>query len=80
MANVTLFVPDDLKARMDLHKQMRWSRAIRQTIESKLDDFEEAEKLARKSLLTEKDVKKFSSKVDEKLAKRAEALLNETRR
>lgn len=77
MANITLFVPDDLKKRMEGHPEVRWSRAIRSIIERELDDMEEADKLAKKSRLTEQDARKFAEMVNEKLGKRAEELLNE---
>ena len=80
MANVTLFVPDALKSKMDAHKDVRWSSAIRVVIEEKIADFEEAEKLARKSRLSQKDVDRISSEVDSASARHAEALLRETRR
>lgn len=79
MANITLFVPDELKQRMEKHEHIRWSRVIRNLIESKLDDFEDAERLARKSKLTEKDVRELAAKVDVAMGKHAEALLRETR-
>ncbi len=80
MANITLFVPDELKERMNEHPEMRWSRAIRSIIERTLDDFEEAEKLARKSKLTKEGVERLSAEVNAEAGKHAEALLNESRR
>lgn len=80
MANITLFVPDDLKRKMDAHSEIRWSRAIRSIIEQKLEDLEEWESLTRKSRLTVDDVQKLAAEVDEKMGKRAEELLNETSR
>ncbi len=77
MANITLYVPDELKKRMDEHKEMRWSMAIRSIIEQKLDDFEEVERLAQKSRLTEADVKRLADKVNEAAGKHAERLLHE---
>ena len=38
MANITLFVPDELKKRMNARTDVRWSRAIRNIIERELDD------------------------------------------
>ena len=79
MANVTLFVPDDLKHRMDEHEHVRWSRVIRTIIEQKLDDFDDADRLALKSKLTEKDVRHLAAKVDAAMGRHAEALLDEGR-
>ncbi|GEM_PF-788445 len=80
MANVTLFVPDQLKKRMDAHVHIRWSRVMRSIIEQKLDDFEDVDRLAQNSQLTEKDVRELSAKVDEAMGKHAKRLLDETRR
>ncbi|MDP2717957.1 MAG: hypothetical protein Q8P02_04400 [Candidatus Micrarchaeota archaeon] len=80
LANVTLFVPDDLKKRMDAHAHLRWSRVIRNLIERSLDDFERAKSLAQKNRLSESDARMLASKVDAALGKRARELLDETRR
>ncbi len=79
MANITLYVPDELKKRMNEHKEMRWSMAIRNVIEEKLDELEEFESLIKKSRLTEKEAMELANKVNEAMGRRAEALLNETR-
>ena len=79
MANLTLFLPDELKERMHRHPNIRWSGTIRSIIERKLEDFEEAEALAAKSTLTEADVRRLAGKVDAALAKHVKALLHETR-
>ena len=75
MANVTLFVPDGLKARMKKHREIKWSNAVRTVIEQKLDDFEEAEKLASKSRLSEEDAKKLAQDADDALGRHAKKLL-----
>ncbi|MFH1750214.1 MAG: hypothetical protein ABH863_00895 [Candidatus Micrarchaeota archaeon] len=74
MANLTLFVPDDLKKRMSRHKDIRWSRAIRTIIEGKLDDLEEADELAQGSTLTAEDVELLTEKVNEDIRKHVRAL------
>lgn len=71
MVNVTLSVPDEMKQRMDSHRHIKWSSAIRSVIKKKLDDFETAEKLAGKSRLTDEDVRKLSRKVEESMAEHA---------
>ena len=78
MVNLTLSIPADVKGRMDKHKEIKWSSAIRNLIEQKLDDFEEAEKLATKLDLSEKDLKPILDKINKDMAKHAEALLNES--
>ena len=77
MPNITLSIPEETKKRMEKHPHVKWSNAIRTIIERKLDDFEEAERLAQKSTLTEKDVELLSKKVDKAMARHARKLLNE---
>lgn len=75
MANITLFVPDELKKRMDGHKEIRWSRAVRDIIEQKLDDFEEAKQAAKKSTLSLEDVDRLAGEVNDSAGRHAEYLL-----
>ncbi len=78
MVNVTLSLHDAVWRRMKAHSEIRWSRAIEGVIEAKLDAFDEAERLAAKSRITEKDAAKIAAQVDAAAAKHAKALLNET--
>ena len=78
MANITLSVTEDTRRKMKGHPEIRWSNAIRAMIDKKLKDFEEADKLAQKSVLTEKDVEVLSKKVAKDSARHAERLLNES--
>ncbi len=77
MPNITLSVSDVTKQKMKQHPEVRWSNAIRTMIEKKLHDFETAEKLAKKSTLTEKDIELLSTKADKSMAKHAKRLLDE---
>jgi len=76
MVNVTLSIPVDIKVRMDQHKHVKWSSAIRAVIEKKLNDFEATEKLANKSRLTTEDVEALSQKVERGMAAHVKHLLN----
>ena len=76
MVNLTLSIPAETKARMDKHKYIKWSSAVRTIIERKLSDFEEAERIAKKSNLTMKDFDDISKKIDSAMAKHAEELLH----
>jgi len=78
MANMTLSITEETRKKMKKHPEIRWSNAVRTMIERKLRDFEEAERLAEKSNLTEKDVKFLSEKVANDMAKHAKRLLNES--
>ncbi|MBI5036081.1 hypothetical protein HZC09_01940 [Candidatus Micrarchaeota archaeon] len=75
MANITLFVPDELKKRMAEHEHLRWSSVIRSIIEQRLADFEEAEELAKESNLTPEDVGRIAAEVGEAVGRHAEHLL-----
>lgn len=80
MANITLSVSDDFKSRMDAHTEIKWSNAIRSIIEQKLDNLDEANKLAQKSRLTSKDVEEFSERINKKLNRHVRKLLDEDSR
>ena len=77
MGNLTLAISDETKKKMERFPKVKWSNAVRVIIERKLDDFEEAQRLSKKSHLTEKDVEKMSSKVDASIGRHAKRLLNE---
>ncbi|MDP2932729.1 MAG: hypothetical protein Q8N81_01190 [bacterium] len=57
------------------HEHMRWSSAIRSIIEQRLDDFDRAEELAKKSNLTQDDVNRFAAEVNDAAGRHAEHLL-----
>lgn len=77
MANVTVSVDDDLKARMDDHPEINWSQVARDAFEEKLVDLETIEKLkdfelmdeiASKSELTGDDVEAIAERIDREMA------------
>ena len=80
MANITLSIPDETKARMKQHPHMRWSSAIRSIIEQKLDEFEEADRLAKKLDLRMEDFQEVSEKIRGSNRKSVRALLHESHR
>ena len=63
MANITLSVPDNVRKEMKEFSEIKWSEVARKAIISKLETLKLAEKLAKKSKLTERDVKEFSNKI-----------------
>ena len=79
MANVTLYLSDQLKKRMDEHPEIRWSSSVRTIIEEKLDALERAERLAKGSRVTQADVDRLTRKVERAAAKHARKLLHEAR-
>lgn len=80
MPNITLSISEGLKKEMKKYSSVKWSSAVRNIIEQKIDEFEEAERIARKSKLSWKDWKPVSTKISKNAAKHAEALLNEGNR
>lgn len=78
MVNLTLSIPEEIKNRMDAHKDIKWSNSIRILIEQKLNDFEESEKLANKLNLKENNIALILERVNQDLKKHNEALINES--
>lgn len=70
MTNMTLAVPDELKAVMKRHKEIKWSEVARQALVEKAEELEIMDKLVSKSKLTEKDVIEIGRKIKEGMAKR----------
>lgn len=78
MPNITLSISEELKKEMEKYSSIRWSSAVRNVIEQKIMDFEEAERIAKKSRFNWKAWKLISAKISKNAAKHAEALLNES--
>ena len=74
MVSMTLSIGDDIKRRMKKHPQIKWSEVARSAIKQQLDDIEEAEKIASKSKLSEKDVKEMAGRIDKEMIKHFEEL------
>ena len=70
MGNITLSVPDNIHKQMKHFSEVRWSEVARKAILEKLELLQLAEKLAKKSKLTEEDVKAFNKKVKSSATKR----------
>ena len=70
MGNLTLSIPEEVHKQMKRFSDIRWSEVARQAIVSRIETLTLAEKLAKKSKLTEKDVREFSKKINAAAAKR----------
>jgi len=70
MGNITLSVPDNIHKQMKHFSDVRWSEVARKAILEKLELLQLAEKLAKKSKLTEEDFKTFNKKVKSSATKR----------
>ena len=66
MASLTLSVSEGILPRMRKHSEVKWSEVVRSVITGQ---WEEAEKIASESKLTEKDVAELSAAVDRDMAK-----------
>jgi len=76
MGNLTLSMPDEVQKKMKLFSEVRWSEVARKAIIERIETLNEAERIAQKSKLTEKDVREFSKKIKSLATKR---FLNEDR-
>lgn len=70
MANITLSIPDNVFKDMKHFAEIKWSTVARNAIIERIETLRMAETLAKKSRLTEKDVKEFSEKINSMAAKR----------
>ncbi|MFH1106811.1 MAG: hypothetical protein V1787_02850 [Candidatus Micrarchaeota archaeon] len=73
MASLTLSVPDAVLRRMRKFGGVRWSQVVRAVIVQQLDEWENAEKIASKSALSQKDVEELAEAVDKDMAKHFKA-------
>lgn len=64
MSNMTLAIPEDLRARMKKHSEIRWSEVVRKTIIEKVEMLEAMDKITKKSKLTEEDVEEIAHKIN----------------
>jgi len=55
MSNITLAIPDDLKAKMKRFPEINWSEVARQAIAEKMRTLEQMQRLLSKSALTESE-------------------------
>jgi len=70
MGNITLSIPDDVHKDMKQFSEVRWSEVARKAIIQKLETLHMADRLAKKSKLSEKDVSEFSNKIKSLATKR----------
>ena len=69
MVNITLTIPENLKAKLQNHKEVNWSAIARIALEEYLKKIEIIEKIASKSKLTEKDAEEIGRKIKHEMAK-----------
>jgi len=69
MANMTISVPDELKAMLDRHPEMNWSEVARQAWRRKAEQLELLNRLTAGSKATDKDVEEISRKIKAGIAR-----------
>ena len=77
MANVSLTVPPELKAKMDKFRWINWSEVAREEAirrEMLHEDFEEFNKIVSKSKLTEEDAMRLAKEVNKGMHERYKKL------
>jgi hypothetical protein len=60
MSNVTLYVPDEVKQKMDTHSEIKWSEVVRKAVLEKLEELKKLEilrKYVEKEPFTDADLK-----------------------
>jgi hypothetical protein len=70
MTNMTLALPEDLKAIMDRHKEVKWSEVARRALWDHARKLELMDKLLAKSELTEEDAAALGKKIKTAMARR----------
>jgi len=70
MTNMTLSIPNNIHDEMKQFSEIKWSQVARRAIIEKIETLKLAEKLAKKSKLTKKDVSEFSKKIKSSASKR----------
>ncbi len=70
MGNMTLSIPDEVQKEMKQFSEVKWSEVARKAIKERLETLQLAERLSKKSKLSEKDIKEFSKKINASATKR----------
>ncbi len=70
MGNMTLSIPDEVQKEMKHFSEIKWSEVARKAIQERLETLQLAEKLAKKSKLSAKDIEDFSKKITSSATKR----------
>ncbi len=69
MGNITLSLPDTIHNEMKQFPEVKWSEVARKAIIEKMAMLRLAERIVKKSNLSEKDVRELSKKINRKATK-----------
>ena len=70
MVNVTIAVPDNLKAKMDQRPEMNWSELARRAWKKQLENLEWMDELTAKPDISDEEILKISRKINKAAARR----------
>jgi len=70
MPNMTLAIPNDLKEKMDQHKEINWSEVARQAIGEKMAMLDHMNQMFSKSQLRAADVAQAAYFIKKKVSKK----------
>ncbi len=72
MTNLTLSIPDDLKAKMGRFPEINWSEVARQAIMEKTRVLGQMQQLLSRSTLTEQDALKIGREIKRRIWKKSQ--------
>ena len=72
MTNLTLSIPDDLKAKMSRFPEINWSEVARQAIMEKTRVLGQMQQLLSRSTLTEQDALKIGREIKRRMWKKSQ--------
>ena len=70
MPNMTLAIPEELKRKMELFKEINWSEVARQAIQEKTAMLEKMNRLLSKSQLSESDTIAYGTQIKKSVLKK----------
>ena len=73
MPNMTLAIPEELKKKMDLFKEINWSEVARQAIREKTGVLEKMNQMFSKSELSESDIETHSAQIKKSVLRKHKA-------
>ena len=73
MPNMTLAIPEELRKKMDLFKEINWSEVARQAIREKTSLLEKMNQMLSKSELGESDIETHSTQIKKSILRKHKA-------
>lgn len=70
MPKVSVRVSEDLKAKIERHKEVNWSEIMRRAVKEHLTKVELVESISSRSKLSEKDAEEIGEEIKRGIAKR----------